>query len=332
MIQLGAALAAPYAAPWAASGVAHAQTATRPRHLGIIIPFAETDADTVNHLKIFRAELDGLGWHEGREIEFEYRWGEGDPDLTRLRAKQLVEMKPDLILCRATPTARALSEETRTIPIIFVVVSDPVGDKLVDSIARPGRNLTGFTNVEASLGGKWLGLLKDIAPTLKRTAVMFSPQASPGGGTYYMQLIDAAAKSTTMTVTALPVEDVAGISRAIEDFAREPGSGMVILPDLLTTGHRDLIIKTTAEYRLPTIFPFRSIVAEGGLASYGVDVGDLYRRAAGYADRVLRGDNIAELPVQAPIKFELAVNLKTARSLGLTIPPTLLATADEVVE
>jgi ABC-type uncharacterized transport system substrate-binding protein len=324
LIQLGSALATPWAA--------QAQTETRIRRLGIITPFASTDADTVNHLKIFREELGRLGWHEGREIAFDYRWGDGDPGLTRSRAKELVEMKPDLILCRATPTARAVAENTQTIPIIFVVVSDPVGDKLVDSIARPGRNLTGFTNVEASLGGKWLGLLRDIVPPLKQVAVMFSPQASPGGGRYYMQLIDTTAKSSAIRVLAMPVQDVDAIRHSVDEFASQPGSGMVVLPDVLTTAHRKLIVESAAQRKLPTIFAYRYIVAEGGLASYGVDVGDLYRRAAGYADRILRGDKVGELPVQAPVKFELAINLKTAQSLGLTIPPTLLATADSVVE
>jgi len=311
---------------------AQAQTLDHPRRIGIIIPFAKTDADTIVHLKVFRAELAKLGWKEDQNLHIDYRWGNGDPGLIKNQARELVELKPDVLVCRATPVARALSSETRTIPIIFVVVSDPIGDHLVKSIARPGGNLTGFTNVEASLGGKWLELLHDIAPAVTRVAIMFNPATSPDGGSYYMHLIDEAARSTTMKVTAMRVEDGAAIQSAIEAYAQEPAGGLVILPDVITTAHRDLIIAAADRYRLPTIFAYRYIVAEGGLASYGVDVADLYRRAADYADRILRGDNVAELPVQAPVKFELAINLKTAHKLGLTISASLLATADEVVE
>jgi putative ABC transport system substrate-binding protein len=324
LMQLGAAIASPL--------VAQAQSVDRPRRIGILIPFAENDADTIEHLKAFRAELAGRGWQEGQNLHIDYGWCNGNPTLIAGRARQLTALKPDILIGRSTPVARALANETRTIPIIFVVVSDPVGDHLVASIARPGGNVTGFTNVEASLGGKWLGLLRDIAPAVKRVAIMFNPATSPDGGAYYMHLIDDAAASTSMQITAMKVDDSAGIRSAIEAFAQAPDTGLIILPDVLTNGHRSVIIEAAAEHKLPTIFAFRYIVADGGLASYGIDVTDLYKRAAIYADRILRGDKPAQLPVQAPIKFELAINLKTARSLGLTIPPALLATADEIVE
>ena len=327
LIQLGAAIGAPLAAQ-----AQDRQAADRPRRIGIVIPFGESDADTIEHLKAFRAELAGRGWQEGRNLQIDYGWCNGDPALVTTRARQLVALKPDILVGRSTPVARALARETRTIPIIFVVVSDPVGDHLVESIARPGGNVTGFTNVEASLGGKWLGLLRDIAPTVKRVAIMFNPTTSPDGGAYYMRLIDRAAATTSMHVTAMKIDDDAGIRSAIEAFAQPSDGGLIVLPDILTNSHRHLIIETAARYRLPAIFAFRYIVADGGLASYGVDVTDLYKRAAVYADRILHGDKVTELPVQAPIKFELAINLQTARSLGLAIPPALLATADEIVE
>ncbi len=311
---------------------APAQPRDGDRQIGIITPFASTDMETRHHLDVFRSELSKLGWTDGQGIKIHYRWGDGDPAHIAQGVKELVALKPDVLLGRATPVAKALAAETRTIPIIFVVVSDPVGDNLVASISRPGGNLTGFTNVEASLGGKWFGLLKELAPAVTRVFVMFNPATSPGSGSYYMQLIEQAAQTTPMKVAATPVDDRTGIERSIDAIAQDRDAGIVILPDVVTTGHRDLIIRQAAHYRIPAVYAYRYIAAEGGLASYGVDVADLYRRAAGYADRILRGDNVAELPVQAPLKFELAINVKTATSLGLKVTPTLLALADEVIE
>jgi putative ABC transport system substrate-binding protein len=323
-IGLGALVGAPF--------VARAQTVDHAKRIGVLTPFASTDSDTLGHLEVFRSELAKLGWKEDRDVQIDYRWGDADPVRIRSHAKELVELRPDILLGRSTPVAKALAGETQTIPIIFVVVSDPVGDKLVASIARPGGNVTGFTNVEASLGGKWLGLLRELAPAIVRAGIMFNPRTSPSGGSYYMHLIEDAAKSTTVKVVAMPVDDVSAIQRSIDAFAQEPNSGMVILPDVLTTGHRHIIIRAAAHHKLPAIYAYRYIVAEGGLASYGVDVSDLYRRAAIYADRVLRADKAGDLPVQAPIKFELSINLKVARTLGLSVSPTLLALADDVVE
>jgi putative ABC transport system substrate-binding protein len=203
---------------------------------------------------------------------------------------------------------------------------------LVASIARPGGNVTGFTNVEASLGGKWLELLGEIAPGTEQVAVLFDPKTSPGNGTYYLRLVEDAAPRIGKKIVAMPIQGAAAIEPAIETFAREPHGGLLVLPDVTTNAQRGLIIAATVRWRLPAVYAYRYIAAEGGLASYGVDVADLYRRAAGYVDRILRGENPAELPVQAPVKFELVINLNTARTLGFNVPPLLLARADEVIE
>ncbi len=258
LIQLGAAIGTFRAA--------QAQVADHPRRIGIVIPFAETDADTIEHLKAFRAELAAHGWQEGRNLQIDYGWCNGNPALMTARAKQLAALQPDILVGRSTPVARALAHETQTIPIIFVVVSDPVGDHLVASIARPGGNLTGFTNVEASLGGKWLGLLRDIAPAVKRVAIMFNPTTSPDGGAYYMRLIDSAAATTPMQVTAMKVDNEAGIRSAIEALAQPSDAGLIVLPDVFTNSHRHLIIETAVQHKLPAIFAFRYIVDDGGLA------------------------------------------------------------------
>jgi putative ABC transport system substrate-binding protein len=237
-----------------------------------------------------------------------------------------------VILGRSTPVIKSIVLETKSIPTIFVVVSDPVGDGIVSSIARPGGNVTGFTNVEASLGGKWLEVLKEVSPTVVRAAVIFDPKTSPGGGFYYSRLVESAASLISIKAVPMPVHDAGEIERGIVAFARELNGGLIVLPDVTTGANRDLIVRLAAAHRLPAIYSYRYIVAEGGLASYGVDVGDLYLRAADYVDRVLRGEQPGDLPVQAPLKFELVINLKTAKALGLTLPPTLLGRADEVIE
>lgn len=223
-------------------------------------------------------------------------------------------------------------KQTRTIPIVFAVVSDPVGEGFVVSLARPGGNVTGFTNAESSLTGKWLGLLKEIMPSINRVAFIFDPKVAPGGGTYYTKLIESAAPSFAVVPTAAPVHDPGGIERAIGDFATKPDGGLLVLPDATTNLHRALIIALAARYRMPAVYEFTHIAEEGGLISYGVDVVELFRRAATYVDRILKGASPADLPVQTPTKFELVINQKTAKTLGLTIPSTLLAIADEIIE
>ena len=297
----------------------------------MLLPFAENDSETRVHIDIFRKQLQQFGWNDGN-VQIDLRWGAGDVDRIRALAKELVALKPDVIVGRTTPVTKFILHETATIPIVFVVVSDPVGDGIVASIARPGGNVTGFTNVEASLGGKWLEVLREISPAIARVAVIFDPKTSPGGGSYYLRLIEAAAASVGIKPVPTPVRDAGEIERAIVAFARESNGGLIILPDVTTGANRTLLVALAARHRLPAIHPYRYIVAEGGLISYGVDVGDLYRRAASYVDRILRGDPPRDLPVQAPTKFELVINLKTAKALGISVPNTLIGRADELIE
>ncbi len=311
---------------------AWAQQADRIRRIGVLIPFAESDADAQTQVIAFREQLQRLGWTDGSNVRIDYRWAVGEVGLIRTFAKELVELQPDVILARTTSVTTALLQETRTIPIVFVVVSDPVGDGFVASMARPGGNSTGFTNIEASLGGKWVELLKEINPRIARVAAMFNPKTAPGGGSYYMRLVEDAAASIPVKVIATPVQDVAEIEHAIEAFTREPNGGLLVMPDVTTAFNRDLIIALAARHRLPAVYGNRYYVTSGGLVSYGVDIVDMYRRAASYVDRILHGAKPSELPVQAPVKFELVINLRTAKALALTIPPQLLTRADEVIE
>ena len=311
---------------------ARAQQPERMRRIGLLIPFAESDAKAQAQVTAFREGLQQLGWTAGGNVQFEYRWAVGEVGQIRTFAKELVELQPDVILARTTPVTAALLSETRTIPITFVVVSDPVGDGFVASLSRPGGNVTGFTNVEETLGGKWLELLKGIAPGVARVAVMFNPKTSPGGGSYYMRLIKDAAESIAVKMIAIPVQDAAEIERAIDAFTREPNGSLLVLPDVTTAVHRELIVALAVRHRLPAVYSNRYYVASGGLVSYGVDIVDLYRRAASYVDRILKGAKPSDLPVQAPTKFELVVNLKAAKAIGLTIPESFLLRADEVIE
>ena len=316
----------------AAPLTARAQQVARIRRIGLLIPFAESDLEAQTQIAAFLEALQVLGWSEGRNVRFDYRWAPQGTARIRASAKELVELQPDVILTRTTPATSALKDETHTIAIVFVVVSDPVGDGLVASVARPGGNVTGFTNVDASLGGKWLQLLKEIAPRLKRIAFMFDPRMAPGGGAFYRRLIEDAAPSIGVQVIATPVHDAADIRRAIEEFARASNGGIVVLPDVTTINSRRATISLVAQHHLPTIYPTDYFAKEGGLISYGADYLDLYRKSASYVDRILRGAKPTELPVQGPIKFQLAINLKTAKALGLTIPPALLSQADQVIQ
>ena len=311
---------------------ARAQQGMRLPRLGVLIPFAEGDAEAQSEIAAFRQALEQLGWRDGRNLAIEYRWAGGDSSRIRAYAKELVALAPDAIFCRTTPVTAAFAQETRTIPIVFVNVSDPVGAGFAASIARPGGNITGFTNVQESLGGKWVELLKELDPRISRIGVLFGPTTSPGRGMFYRRLIEDAARSIAVETIAAPVEGSAEIETAVAAFAQASGAGLIVQPDVTTTDHRTLILRLAAQHRLPAVCPFRFFVAEGGLASYGIDVVDLYRRAAGYVDRILKGEKPGDLPVQAPVKFELAINLKTATALGLTVPDKLLAIADEVIE
>jgi ABC-type uncharacterized transport system substrate-binding protein len=311
---------------------ARAQQTERLRQIGVLIPLAESDAVARTEVTAFLEGLQHTGWTDGRNARIDVRWAAGDVDRIRTYAKELVALQPDVILSRTTPVTAALLQETRTIPIVFVGVSDPVGAGFAASMARPGGNATGFTNVEASLGGKWVELLKEIYPQLARVGVMWDPQTSPGGGSFYLRLVQEAARSISVETTTFPVHDASDIERAIEAFARVPGGGLLVQPDVTIHNNRALIISLAAQHRLPAVYTFPFYVTEGGLASYGIEPVDLYRRAAPYVDRILRGAKPSDLPVQAPVKFELFVNLKTAKALGITISPILLARADEVIE
>lgn len=309
-----------------------AQTPDGPRRLGILLPYGEGDAKSQGHLALLREELGKLGWSEGRTLRIEVRWTGGEASGTTKFAREVVASRPDVILARSTLVTAAVLRETQAIPIVFVVVSDPVGDGFVSSLARPGRNATGFTNVEASLCGKWIQLLTEIDPRAKRIAVLYGPRTSAGGGSYYLRLAEEAVASTAIKVVAMPIQEAIDADRAIDAFAQEAGGALVVTPDATTTRLRSAIVLATARARLSAIYPFRDFTAEGGLISYGTDVTDQYRKAAIYVDRILRGARPADLPVVQPTKFELVVNLKTAKALGLTVPPLILASADEAIE
>jgi putative tryptophan/tyrosine transport system substrate-binding protein len=308
------------------------QPAGAMRRVGVLMPYANSDGETNLHLAAFRDRLRQLGWTENKNVAIDYRWIGGDFSRTRELAKQLVDIKPDVIIDRSTPLTAALLKETQTIPIVFLVVSDPVGEGFAANLARPGGNATGFTNVEASLGGKWIELIKEIAPSATRVCILFDPKVSAGSGSFYLGTAEKAAGTTGMTLLPTPINDRAGIDQAVDAFAREPNGALLTLPDTTTTFNRAAIFAAAARHRLPAVYAFRYFAAEGGLASYGVDVAEQFRQAAGYVDRILRGEKPAELPVQAPTKFEFVVNLKTAKAQGLQIAPTLLTRADEVIE
>jgi putative ABC transport system substrate-binding protein len=302
------------------------------RRIGILIPLAESDAEAQTEVAAFREELRRLGWISGSNARFDIRWAGSDARRIRTYAKELVGLHPDVILARTTAVTAALLKETRTIPIVFVGPSDPVGAGFAASMARPGGNATGFTNVEDSLGGKWVEVLKEINPRIARIAVLFDPTTSPGGGSYYLRLVQDGARSIAVQTIALPVHDAAEIERALQNFSRAQNGGLLVTPDVTTHNNRALIISLAARQHLPAVYAYPYYVTEGGLVAYGVNVVDLYRRAATYVDRILRGEKPEQLAVQAPVKFDLAINLKTAKELGLTLPPAMLARADEVIE
>jgi putative tryptophan/tyrosine transport system substrate-binding protein len=260
------------------------------------------------------------------------RWPAANPDRMRMFAKELVGLQPDVILAQTTPVVAALRRETRTIPIVFVTVAEPVGEGFVESLPRPGGNITGFTFTEAPMGGKWLELLTEVAPSVKRAAIMFNPDTAPGRGLYFLPSFEAAARSLKVEPIRADVHSDAEIETAITSLGREPGGGIVIIADIFLLVHRAPILLGAARNNLPTVAQVRAFARDGGLLSYGADAADLFRRSASYVDLILRGAKPADLPVQVPIKYELVINLKTAKALGLTIPSTLLASANEVIE
>jgi putative ABC transport system substrate-binding protein len=310
--------------------VARAQQGERVRRIGVLLRGDENDPRTKPTISAFTQALADFGWTDGRNMRMDFRWHDDDTSRIRALAQELVGLQPDIIFTNAGPAIFALQRETRTIPIVFPSMSDPVASGLVARLDRPGGNVTGFANFEATLGGKWLELLSEIAPGLKRAAIMFNPDLPPVS--VHMPSFETAARSFKVEPIIAPVHSDAEIQAAINALGREPGGGLVVIPDLFTVGHLAPIISAAAQNNVLAVSGGTGFARDGGLISYGPDVVDLYRRAASYVDRILRGAKPGDLPVQFPTKFEMAVNLKTAKALGLTVPQSILLRADEVIE
>jgi putative tryptophan/tyrosine transport system substrate-binding protein len=310
--------------------VARAQQRERVRRIGVLIPTAADDEEGQGRMAAFLQGLAQLGWNVGRNLRIDTRWGGGDADRGRRYAAELVALAPDVILASGGSVLTPLLQATRAVPIVFTIVADPVGAGLVDSLARPGGNITGFTGFDYSLSGKWLELLKQIAPGVTRAAVIRDPAIIAGIGQW--GAIHTAAPAIGMEVSPVNVRDAGEIERAVADFARSPNGGLIVTGSALAAVHRELIIGLAARHKLPAVYNWRFFVTSGGLISYGPDFIDQHRQAAGYVDRILKGEKPADLPVQAATKYELVINLKTAKALGLDVPATLLARADEVIE
>jgi putative tryptophan/tyrosine transport system substrate-binding protein len=320
----GAALAWPLAA--------RAQQPAGVRHIAVVMGYAEGDQEGQTFAAAFRDELQRLGWVEGRSIRIDIRWASpSDPELRQRVAREVVALHPDLILSHGTPVTATLLQQTRNIPIIFVNVADPVGSGFVASFNRPGGNVTGLANIEPTMASKWLEMIKEIAPLVTRVAFLFNPLVAPYAE-YYLAPFKAGAASIGLQAIDAPVRNTSEIESVIAEQARIPNGGLVVMPDTFMSSNRVPITSLAARYHLPTIYPFRFFAEAGGLLSYGNDTADNFRRAATYVNQVLKGENPAELPVQLPVKFELVINLKAAKALGITIPSSLLATADEVIE
>jgi len=311
--------------------VAQAQQGEPVRRIGVLDGgIAANDPEGQASLAAFLQELQRLGWTEGRNVRIDRRWGLGDADTIRKYAAELVALAPDVILLSGTATVRPLLQATHTVPIVFTTVADPVGAGFVDSLARPGGNATGFLQFEYNISGKWLELLKEIAPGVTRAAVLRDTAITAGIGQF--AIIQSVAPALGVELNPIDLRDAGEIERAVAAFARSPNGGMIVTGSALTVHHRGLIVALANRYKLPAVYHRRFMVAGGGLISYGADLVDQFRRAAAYVDRILKGEKPADLPVQAPTKYELVVNLKTAKALGLTVPPTLLARADDVIE
>ena len=319
---LGAAAAWPLAA--------RAQQPDGMRRIGVLLGLTEDDPEAKARLGAFRQGLEKRGWSEARNVRIDYRFAPASVH-AQVLAKELVALQPDVILAHSTPVTAALQRESRTIPIVFAAVADPIGSGFVASLPRPGGNITGVMQYEASVTGKWLAMLKEVAPGLVRAAFVANPKTATFYN-FYVQAAEAAAPSLGIEPVPTLVENANDIERAIESFASVPNGGLVLIPDISTLVHRDLIIAVAARHRIPAVYYSRVLVAAGGLMSYGNDLVDVFRQAASYVDRILRGDKPADLPVQAATRFETLVNLKTAKALGLSVPPGLLVAADEVIE
>ena len=311
---------------------ARAQQPDRMRRIGVLWAFSENDPEVGILLAGLTQGLSELGWTEGRNLRIDIRLAGDSVERMRFFAKVLVGLQPDLIHTTSTPATAALQQETQTIPIVFAGISDPVGAGFVASLPRPGGNLTGIINLEASLGGKWLALLTELAPGVKRIAIMCNPDTAPGRGSYYLPSFEAAARSLKVEPIAAYVHSDAEIETVVASLGREPQGGLIVTPDNFMLVHRAATILLAARNNVPAVYHYGVYAKDGGLLGYGPDPVDIFRRTASYVDRILRGTKPADLPVQLPIKFEMVVNNKTAKALGLTVPPTLIARADEVIE
>jgi ABC-type uncharacterized transport system substrate-binding protein len=310
---------------------ARAQQTGRLRRVGVLIPFPDDRGPLVkDYLSAFRQRLHELGWDEGGNIRFDYRFTDQVPERMRAGTEELITLAPDIIVVWANPAAAIVQKATQTIPIVFVVVSDPVGGGFVTNLARPGGNITGFQNFETAIGGKWLQVLNEIAPGVRRVAFVHSPDIS--AHVVFMHTAEAASSSLGMTVTSVGVRSAAEIESALRAFAKEPDGGLIVAPSPFNTTNQELILALASELRLPAIYPFRYFAENGGLASYGFDTVEQHRGAASYVDRILRGQKPGDLPVQAPTKYSLVINLKTAKALGLNVSLQLQQRADDVIE
>jgi putative tryptophan/tyrosine transport system substrate-binding protein len=298
-------------------------------HIGVLLSIADSDPDAPRRIQAFRQGLQELGWTDGRNIRVEYRFGAADASRIAMQVAELVALKPDVIVGNSTPVVAALRQATRTIPVVFVQIID-LGSGLVESLARPGGNMTGFSDFEFGTSSKWLELLKEITPSTTQAAVILAHDLASSTG--LLRALEEVAASVNVQLTPVLARDAAEVERELEAFAHQSNGSLIVLPSPFTAVHRDLIITLAARHRLPAVYPFRYFALSGGLLSYGVDNADLYRRGASYVDRILKGTSPADLPVQQPIKFELIINLRTARAMGLEVPATLLARADEVIE
>jgi putative tryptophan/tyrosine transport system substrate-binding protein len=302
------------------------------RRICVLMGMSESDPAQRSLLSAFTQALKDLGWQDGRNVQIDYRWGAGDAEKIQILARLLVEQRPDLIVGHTTPVVAALKTQTSSIPIVFIQVSDPLGSHFVESLARPGGNITGFTNLEASIGTKLMELLKEVAPQTNRVGLMFNPQTSPDGGSYFLKPVEAAASLLKVQMIAAPVHNAAEIEVVMTSLSLEPATGLIVMPDIFITSHRQEIIARAAQFRLPAVYAYRLFPASGGLMSYGTELVDVFRRAASYVDRILKGEKPADLPVQMPAKYELVINLKTAKAFGIDIPMLVQQRADEVIE
>jgi len=311
--------------------VAHAQQEERQRRIGVLIGLGESDPEGRKWADALVKSLQELGWKQGENIKIAVRWG---TDVGRMEAaaKELVKSNPDLMVVSTTPAVAAVLATGTRIPVVFSAVSDPIGPRFVTNLARPGGSVTGFMNVDGSIGGKWVESLKEVAPHISHAGVLYSSATAKSQLAYYQGPIEAASKSNGVTTQLAPWDDMKGLEQAITAFRQRPDTGLIVVPTTHTTTERELIISLANRFRLPAVYPYPFWVRIGGLISYGVDLTDLHRRAAGYVDRILKGANPGDLPVQLPTKFEMAVNLKTAAAMGLTVPPRLISRADEVIE